>query len=59
MKLGINFYYDQFYPANSEVCSLKSYFDHFEEPTLSPKALKLVGGRRRRTYDFEYNYHSI
>ena len=49
MKLGIYHYYDLFYHANSVVCSLKSYFDHFGEPTLSPKTLKLVadfgGGR--------------
>ena len=29
MKLGIYLDYDQFYPVNSVVCSLKSYFDHF------------------------------
>ena len=59
MKLGINYYYDLFYPANSVVWSLKSYFDRFGEPTLSPKTLKLVRGLRRRTYDFEYNYRCI
>ena len=59
MKLGIYHYYDLFYPANSVVWSFKSYFDHFGEPTLSPKTLKLVRGLRRRTYNFEYNYRCI
>ena len=49
MKLGIYLDYDQFYPANSVVCSLKFYFDHFGEPTLSPKTLNLARGLRRRT----------
>ena len=44
MKLGIYLDYDQFYPVNSVVCSLKSYFDHFGEPTLSPKTLNLARG---------------
>ena len=52
----LNHWSDIFYPVNSVVCSLKSYFDDFGEPTLSPKTLNLVCGLRRRTYDFEYNY---
>ena len=59
MKLGIYPYCDIFYHVNAVVCSLKSYFDHFGQPTLSPKTLKLVCGLRRWTYDFEYNYRCV
>ena len=59
MILKTYLYCDLLNPANSVVCSLQSYFGHFGEPTLSPKTLNLVRGRRRRTYDFEYNYRCI